>query len=61
MPFTPILTAEAIRRTKNSTAAGPNVDISKAFDVVRRNLLLAKIETSNLHLNIKRWFGGESG
>ena len=32
-----------------------SVDISKAFDVVRRDLLLKKIETTDLHPNIKRW------
>ena len=33
-----------------------SVDIAKAFDVVRRDLLLKKIGDTNLHPNLKRWF-----
>ena len=31
------------------------MDISKAFDVVRRNLLLKKVDQTDLHPNLKRW------
>ena len=31
------------------------VDISKAFDVVRRDLLLKKVAATDLHPNLKRW------
>ena len=31
------------------------IDISKAFDVVRRDRLLAKVAETNLHPNLKRW------
>ena len=33
-----------------------SIDISKAFDVVQRDLLLQKLGQTGLHSNIKRWF-----
>ena len=32
-----------------------SIDVSKAFDVVRRDRLLAKVERTDLHPNLKRW------
>ena len=32
-----------------------SIDLSKAFDVIERDKLLAKVDTTNLRPNLKRW------
>ena len=56
--LTPLVTSTARGFNQRKPAARTGVlsiDISKAFDAVRRDLLLKKIAATDLHPNLKRW------
>ena len=54
----PLVTTTALGLNQRKPAARTGllaVDFSKAFDVVEREKLLAKVNTTDLHPNLKRW------